>query len=478
MDDGREVGSWRALGGYWGAVVVLAGGVLVGAVNIYLAASLLPTAVEEIGGERVYAWATTVFLVAQVIATLSVGRVLSARGGVGAYLVGFGVFALGSVVCAVSPAMPILLVGRGIQGLGAGLLIGLGFALIYSALPQALWVRGSAVISAMFGAGNFAGPALGGLFAQFGSWRAAFAVLAVAALAMAVFVPRALPAGERQAAQPIPVASLLLLVAAAAGVSVAGVLSDPVAMAAALAVSAGAVVAFVAVERRARQRVLPRATYLGGSPLRWVYLSIVLLASGVAVEIFLPLFGQRMAGLAPLVAGFLGAALSFGWSVSQIVVSSVRSERVIGRLRMAGPILLAGGFAGLGLLQWQDPSLAVVIAWAVILIAAGAGIGIAMPHLSVGAMTCAGDPEEGRRAAASVATVLTMSTAFGAAIAGLLVNLGDASIVTSARYLLFGFAGIAALGVWTAVRVDRSTRTAPPEAAYSATSSASESNAR
>ncbi|MEU9115983.1 hypothetical protein AB0D04_30480 [Streptomyces sp. NPDC048483] len=61
MDDSQSVGSWRELGSHFGTAVVLAGGVLVGAVNIYLAASLLPTAVADIGGVRLYAGNMTVY---------------------------------------------------------------------------------------------------------------------------------------------------------------------------------------------------------------------------------------------------------------------------------------------------------------------------------------------------------------------------------------------------------------------------------
>ncbi|MFI6636643.1 MFS transporter [Nonomuraea fuscirosea] len=103
-------------------------GVLVGAINIYLASSLLPTAVADIGGAGFYAWNMTIYLVAMVIATMLVSRLLARWGDVGAYLLGFGVFLLGSLTCAVSPEMPVLLAGRGAQGLGAGLLSGLGFA--------------------------------------------------------------------------------------------------------------------------------------------------------------------------------------------------------------------------------------------------------------------------------------------------------------------------------------------------------------
>lgn len=455
----RKAASWRDFRDHFGVAVVLAGGVLVGAINIYLVGSLLPSAVADIGGERLYAWSTTIFSVAQVVGTLAVSRMLSLRGTVGSYLIGFGVFAAGSVVCAVSPVMATFLVGRGVQGLGAGLLTGLGFAAVYVALPRSLWVRGTALISAMFGVGTLVGPAMGGLFAQFGVWRSAFVVLAVVGVAAAASAPRVLPDSEdRQASAPVPVVSLVLVVGAATAVSVAGVVAGVSAMTLALAVAVASVLVFLAWERRAEQRILPLATYRPGSPLRWVYLTIVVLSAGVGVEMFLPLFGQRLAGLPPAVAGFFGAALSLGWPVSQMLVTSLRQEATIRRLRVAGPLLLAVGFLGLALLQRSHVSLPMVLAWLPLLFLAGAGIGITWPHLSVAAMTSAPDPEEGQKAAAAIATILTMSTAFGAAVAGLLVNLGGSSLVDSAHYLLWGFTAIAALGIPTALRVNRMTR--------------------
>lgn len=449
MSIGQEAGSWRELGHHTSTAAVLAGGVLVGAITIYVAASLLPTAVQEIGGRSLYAWTMTAFLVAQVVATMAVGQALSRFGGKASYLLGFAVFAAGSVLCAASPSMPILLIGRGTQGLGAGLLTGLGFALIHSALPRRLWSRGSALISAMFGVGNFAGPALGGFSAQFGSWRSAFVILAVVAGIPAIFVPRALPAGERpEQSPPVPVVSLALIVGAAGAVSVAGILSDVLAMAAFIALGLVLVGAFLMTENRAAASVLPASVYRRGSRLRWIYLTVMVLASGVAVETFLPLFGQRLGGLPPAAAGFFAAALSLGWSVSQLVSASSRKTR---RLVVAGPACLAAAFALLGLLQSEQPSLPVVLAWLPVLFLGGTGIGIAMPHLSVAAMTSAPDGEGGQ-AAAAIATILTMSTAFGAAVAGLLVNFGSTSVVTSARWLLFGFAAISALGLLTARR--------------------------
>ncbi|MDR8412388.1 MFS transporter [Nonomuraea sp. 3-1Str] len=445
--------SWRELLSpeHAGAAIVLAVGVLVGAINIYLASSLLPTAVADIGGADFYAWNMTIYLVAMVIATMLVSRFLARWGGVGAYLLGFGVFLVGSLACAVSPVMPVLLAGRGVQGLGAGLLSGLGFAAVRSALPQRLWTRGNALMSAMYGVGNFVGPALGGLFAQFGGWRMAFVTMAVIAAVCGLLVPRVLPRGERGGARaPVPVVSLLLVTAATAAVSVAGVLSGAAAMAVGIAVALLLVAVFVAHERRSELRVFPRTTYRPGSPLKWLYLTLALLAFGVAVESFLPLFGQRLGGLAPAVAGFLGAAISLGWSATQLVSSSAVKERTIGRLRMLGPLLLALGFLVQGLLQRQDAPVWLVLVWVPVLFIAGAGIGLAYPHLSVAVMSSTQDPEEGGRAAAAIATVTSLSIAFGTAVAGALVNLGGSSMLDAARYMLFGFAIICALGAVTA----------------------------
>jgi MFS family permease len=453
VEQERETGSWSELRSYGGAAAVLAGGVLVGATSIYVAASLLPTAVDEIGGEALYAWNMTAFLVAQVVGTTLVSQALARVGNFGAYLGGFGLFATGSVVCAVSPAMAVMLLGRGVQGLGAGLLTGLGFALIYTALPQRLWARGVALVSAMFGVGNLVGPAMGGLFAQFGSWRLAFVVLAAAAVVMGALVPRVLPSGGRGAApSALPVGSLVLIVATASAISVAGLFSTvhviAVFIGAGLLLAAG----FVVTERRSSARLLPRSTYRGSSPLRWIYATIMLLACGVAVEMFLPLFGQDLAGLPPAVAGIYAAALSLGWSLSQVVSASATSAATVRALQIGGPACLALGFAVLGLLQQPTPTMTLVLTWLPIVFLAGAGIGSAMPHLSVAAMTSGTDPDDGGKAASSVATVLTLATAFGAAVAGLLVNLGLPDLVTSARLLLAGFTLLAAVGVLTAWR--------------------------
>ncbi|TWF74473.1 MFS transporter [Pseudonocardia hierapolitana] len=443
-------GTWRELLGprYVPVATVLAGGVLLEASNVYLTTSLLPTIVADIGGAEFYSWTMTTFLVASVITSMLVSRTLMARGAVAAYVLAFGLFAAGSLISAASPVMAGLLIGRAVQGLGGGLLAGLGYAMIQRALPERLWARAAALVSAMWGVGNILGPTVGGLFGQLDAWRAAFVVLVVVSGLLILLVSRAIPAtGRTKVEAPVPAGSLALLTASVAAVSLASVVPAGAATAIALAVGVGLGGWFLRHERTARVRVLPEVTYRGRSRLRWVYVSVGVLAFGIGTEAFIPLFGQELGGMAPLAAGFLGAALSLGWSVTQMVTANATRPRVVRALIVGGPLLLAAGLAGYAVAQRELPGGGVIAVWVVALFAAGAGIGLAFPHLTVAAMGSSDDEEEAAKASAGINTVFIIANAFSAALAGVLVNLGAPSLVTSAHYLLFGFAAVVVLGV-------------------------------
>ncbi len=217
-----RTGSWRDLlsAGRRGTVAVLCGGVLLFAVDTYVTASLLPSAVADIGGERFYAWVTTVYLLTAVVASALVGRLLAVWPARRAYVLALSAFGLGTAVDVVSPDMAVLLVGRAVQGIGGGLLAGLAYALIRTALPPRLWTRASASISAMWGVGLLVGPALGGVFAAMGRWRLAFVVLLVVTVAVAAGVPAGLRRSSRAPAVtpgPFPLASVLLVTGARRG---------------------------------------------------------------------------------------------------------------------------------------------------------------------------------------------------------------------------------------------------------------------
>ncbi|WP_440712164.1 MFS transporter [Gordonia sp. FQ] len=469
-----QAGTWRRLfhRDHRAPVIVLAGGVGLFATNTYVTTSLLPSAVAEIGGEKLYAWTMTVFVVSAVISSMLVSRSLERLGGRSSYLLGFGVFAVGTVITAAAPTMPVMLVGRCVQGLAAGLLAGLGFAVLRLVLPEQLWQRAVALMSAMWGVGNLLGPVIGGFFAQIGWWRGAFVFLAVGSVALAVLTLTSLPAAASSRGESpgegVPWLALVLLASAALLVSVASIESSPLLVAVLVVAASGVAAAFVIRERTTSgPRVLPESTYRGRSPLRWIYASIAVLTLASTIETFIPLFGQRLGGMSPLVAGFLGAAISWGWTVGSIASSNVDGDRGKKLVRVAGPLTVSAGFLGYGALQIAAPSGAIQASWYLALFVSGCGIGMAMAHWLTAGLKVAAQPREAARVSAGMNTAQLIATAFGSALAGLLVALGGPSLLGSARVLSFGYAVIGVVAVGIAVReftVARRFRAAPDTA--------------
>ena len=164
------------------------------------------------------------------------------------------------------------------------------------------------------------------------------------------------------------------------------------------------------------------------------------------VDLYVPLFGQRLAHLVPVTAGFLGVALAIGWTMSEIASASMNRTRVITRIVAVAPLVMATGLALAAISQFENAPGGLIVIWVVALLLTGIGVGMAWPHLSAWAMGCVDDPSEGGRAAAAINTVQLIFGAFGAGLAGIVVNTTDRGDATAARWLFAAFAVLAALG--------------------------------
>ena len=449
---------WRAL--------ALTGGVALHAVNVHIVTTVLPSVVNEIGGLDWYAWSTTLFVVGSILgATLSV-RLLARLGPRGACLAALVVFSAGSMACALAPAMPWLLAGRTVQGLGGGLLAALSYALIQLVFAPRLWPRAVALVSGMWGVATLCGPAVGGLFAQAGHWRWAFWSLlplaAVQALLVAVQLrPAAGVRHERPSAMPrIPALQIGLLAASVLVIAASEFLSALAWQAAGVALGLALGVAATRIDRRAAVRLLPTGAYALRTPMGAIYASVVLLLIGTTTEIFVPYFLQLLHGHSPLSAGYLTAAMAGGWSAGSLL-SSGRSGAGADRMLRAGPVACTLGLAALALLLPAPgrfaPGLEMLLA-AIALAAVGLGVGIGWPHLVTRVMSLAPAGQEGL-ASASITTVQLYGMAVGAAVAGLVANAaglsepgGAAGARSAAAWLFASFAFAPALAAWLVVR--------------------------
>jgi len=237
--------------------IALAGGVALHAINVYIATTILPSVVTDIGGLDYYAWNTTLFVAASILGSALSAKLLRRSGPRGAYVMSAAVFAVGTAICGLAPSMPVMLAGRFVQGLGGGFLLALSYAMIRLVFAEALWSRAMALVSGMWGVATLVGPAIGGIFAEFGIWRAAFWSLVPIALLFGVLAATVLPgrSGETAAA-PLPFSQLFLLIAAVLVVSVGSVSPDIGRNFAGVIGALTLTLLLIAVERRAAYRLL------------------------------------------------------------------------------------------------------------------------------------------------------------------------------------------------------------------------------
>jgi MFS family permease len=420
-----------AAGSSWGTLLgrrhgpvsaTLAGGVGLHATNVYLAATVMPSVVEDIGGARLYAWATTVFMVVSVLGSTLAGVVLAKTGPRSAYRWSALTLALGTVLCGVAPSMPVLLVGRAIQGLGGGLLFALCYSIVRVALNEELWPRAMALVSAMWGVATLVGPALGGLWSQLHLWRGAFWMLVPIVLAFSVSGAGRLPVRSNDRAPlRIPWLAVGLLTAAVLVISGASVTGSLVVNGAGVLVAAVILTFWLWRERGTDSGVLPAATFGPDHRLRMVYLTMAALVIASTVEVFVPYFGQHLQGLGPLAAGYLGAVMAAGWTAGSVAFSGVRRRKAL--LIAAAPVCSITGLIVLVLAgPLESHALITVLTVALGLLLVGLGVGAAWPHLLTDVLQLAGDHDQDL-AGASATTVQLTATAVGSAIAGTVTNI-------------------------------------------------------
>lgn len=457
---------WRALlsGANAARLLALAGGVALHAVNVYIATTLLPTVVTAIGGLDLYAWNTTLFVVASILGSALSSRLLGLTGPKLGYALASLVFALGAVICAVAPNMPFMLLGRLVQGLGGGLLFALAYAMIRIAFDEALWSRAMALVSGMWGVATLIGPAVGGMFAEWGVWRAAFWSVAGVAALFALLACWTLPGRDPQQSRggkvALPWLQLLLLTLALLAISTASAATGLALNGLWLLLAMTLAALFLRIERSSPNRLLPTMALHWRSSLAGLYammsLLVLMVTSG---EIFVPLFLQVLHQQSALVAGYLAALMAAGWTLGSII-SAGASARAIDQAFLAGPLL---GLLGIIALAWRVPSqdAGSVPELAPICLAlglVGLGVGLTWPHLLTRVLKAA-PPHEQELAGASITTVQLLATATGAALAGMVANAagliepgGVPGTAAAARWLFMVFALAPLLAVIVARR--------------------------
>ncbi len=372
--------------------------IFLAAMESTVVATAMPRVVASLGGIEIYSWVFSGFLLTSTVTMPVWGRLSDLFGRRRVFLGGLTLFLTGSALSGLSQDMVQLIAFRMLQGLGAGSLMTIGMTIIGELFVLERRAKMQGYISGVWGVASLAGPLVGGLLTDHASWRWVFYInLPFGAVAMGL-IGAGLTDQPRNGRRPaIDYTGLAFFTAGVTGLLV-GVLEagrvvrwSGLDVVGPLALGAIALAAFVAVERRAVEPIVPLRLF----GVRMVLAAAVTgFLAGMAMFgaiSFVPLFLQAVSGMSATRSGVVLVPFVLGW-----VAMSITGARLV--LRIGYRIVVTTGMvcltlAFLLLSRWS----ASLTQWVAVrdALLGGVGMGLTMVPMLIAVQSAVARPDLG-----------------------------------------------------------------------------------
>nr|WP_285509449.1 MFS transporter [Actinokineospora sp. NBRC 105648] len=368
----------------------------------------MPSMLADLRGEALYSWPFIAFLSAHVMSTVVGGQVCDRFGVRPVFFVAPTLFLTGLVVAGTADAMPLLLAGRFVQGLGLGGEVVAIYVLVAKVYPERVRPAVFGLFAAAWVVPSIVGPTLAGLVTERFGWRWVFlGLVPLAVLGVVLLVPALRGLSESGPGKPLRKSVVLAALAAGVGIPSLGWAAQHPSIA-----TAGLGVGGLVLLVPALRVLLPAGTLRARSGLPRVVLARGLFAGAFfGVEAYIPLtltnvhgFSPALSGL-PLTVGALGWCLASAWQGRNPDVPRTTFIR-------RGFVILAVGLGAMVFVAvpWGPPWLAALL-WVI----SGAGMGMSIASLTVLALRVSPEAERGFTSSA----LQVSDTVFSATLVGL-----------------------------------------------------------
>lgn len=373
------------------ATVALLVATFLSSLDVTVVGVAMPRITGQLGGLELYPWVFSLYLLTSTSTVPIWGKLADLYGRKRTLQVGLAIFLAGSLACGAAPSMRLLVLARGLQGLGAGSIFPIVQTIFGDLFSVERRARMQALFSLVWGASSILGPLAGGAIVSVASWPWVFYVNLPVGLVTMALLQHALH--EELVRRPVELdigGALALSSAITLALLGLGALGRaPAQGALLLALAAVAGVVFVVVERAregaGRDALMPPSLFrdrvvalAGGSGLLMGQILFAFIA-------YAPLFLQGVIGLSPLAGGLVTAPMSFAWSLATFLGGRVILRSGYRAIVRAGSISLALGAIALwqGLIRLPSPTGWVLFSISMLLYGGGMGTSLSAYLISV-----------------------------------------------------------------------------------------------
>jgi EmrB/QacA subfamily drug resistance transporter len=297
-------------------MIALMAAMFFAAINQTIVSSAMPRIIALLGGMEYYSWVLTIFMLTSTISTILSGKLSDIYGRKPFLLGGIVVFMIGSFCTGLSTSIFQMIAFRGIQGIGAGILMSTTVTAVGDLFAPRERAKWTGVMMAIFGLSSILGPTLGGFMIDHMAWKWLFWAFLPLGIVAFIMIWYMFPKAVRATTEKIDYWGSLFLsisiITLLLGFSWAGTKyawDSPEILGLFLATLISIVI-LILIERNVKSPVLPLSLFKNSIVTISISVGFLMNAGMLGAMIYLPFFVQGVEGLSPTQSGFINIPMS------------------------------------------------------------------------------------------------------------------------------------------------------------------------
>ncbi|MCY7920172.1 multidrug efflux MFS transporter MdtP [Bacillus spizizenii] len=391
----------------------------------------MPKIVGDLGGLSMMTWLTTAYLLTSTTIVPIAGKLADLLGRRIVYVSGLIIFMAASALCGMANNMTELIIFRGLQGIGGGIMMPMAMIVIGDLFTGKQRAKFQGVFGAIYGLASVIGPQIGGWIVDSLNWKWVFYINLPVGIIAVIFIARGLQGRQQTGPINFDIAGIFTMIV--------GVVSLLLALSfggkdyawgswqilGLFALALIGIVSFIIVESKAKEPILPMYLFKNRT---FTFLNLIgfFMSIGMFGAItFVPFFMQGIVGVSASESGTIMTPMMISMIITSIIGGQLVYKVGIKSQIITGMLVMAGGFLLLTTLDLDTSKLIATSYMAII----GLGMGLVMPILTL-ALQESFSKEELGVVTSSSQFFRSIGGTFGITMLGAVMNARSGSLLT------------------------------------------------
>lgn len=391
----------------------------------------MPKIVGDLGGLSMMTWLTTAYLLTSTTIVPIAGKLADLLGRRIVYVSGLIIFMAASALCGMANNMTELIIFRGLQGIGGGIMMPMAMIVIGDLFTGKQRAKFQGVFGAIYGLASVIGPQIGGWIVDSLNWKWVFYINLPVGIIAVIFIARGLQGRQQTGPINFDIAGIFTMIVGVVSLLLALSFGgkdyawDSWQILGLFALALIGIVSFIIVESKAKEPILPMYLFKNRT---FTFLNLIgfFMSIGMFGAItFVPFFMQGIVGVSASESGTIMTPMMISMIITSIIGGQLVYKIGIKPQIIAGMLVMASGFLLLTTLDLDTSKLVATSFMAII----GLGMGLVMPILTL-ALQESFSKEELGVVTSSSQFFRSIGGTFGITMLGAVMNASSGNLLT------------------------------------------------